>query len=90
MNKLRFASIQLMRFNDMLKVVKQHEKLLQFGQLASLAKWLSVRLRTKWFWDRVQFHKPTQIGFSTNCSTARQKSFPKSHFSSFAIKQRGN
>ena len=23
-------------------------------QLASLAKWLSVRLRTKWFWVRVQ------------------------------------
>ena len=23
--------------------------------LASLAKWLSVRLRTKWFWVRVQF-----------------------------------
>ena len=22
--------------------------------LASLAKWLSVRLRTKWFWVRVQ------------------------------------
>ena len=26
----------------------------QFNHLASLAKWLSVRLRTKWFWVRVQ------------------------------------
>ena len=34
-------------------------------------------------------HKATQTGFSTNFNTARQKSFPKSHFS-FVIKQRGN
>ena len=26
----------------------------QKGLKASLAKWLSVRLRTKWFWVRVQ------------------------------------
>ena len=26
----------------------------QLDHLASLAKWLSVRLRTKWFWVRVQ------------------------------------
>ena len=26
----------------------------QLNHLASLAKWLSVRLRTKWFWVRVQ------------------------------------
>ena len=25
--------------------------------LSSLAKWLSVRLRTKWFWVRVQLQK---------------------------------
>ena len=26
----------------------------QFNHLASLAKWLSVRLRTKWLWVRIQ------------------------------------
>ena len=35
-------------------------------------------------------HKATQTDFSTNCNTARQKSFPKSHFGSFVMKQRGN
>ena len=29
----------------------------QLDHLASLAKWLSVRLRTKWFWVRVQLQK---------------------------------
>ena len=27
------------------------------NQMASLAKWLGVRLRTKWFWVRVQLQK---------------------------------
>ena len=34
--------------------VRKHEKHL-FSYLASLAKWLSVRLRTKWLWVRVPF-----------------------------------
>ena len=29
----------------------------QLNHLASLAKWLSVRLRTKWFWVRVQLQR---------------------------------
>ena len=40
------------------------------NHVASLAKWLSVRLRTKWFWLRVQlqsqaFYKCLRISFFT-------------------------
>ena len=35
-------------------------------------------------------HKATRTNFSTNCNVAQQKSFLKSHFSSFAMKQHGN
>ena len=31
-------------------------KLYHLAKLASLAKWLSIRLRTKWLWVRVQLH----------------------------------
>ena len=34
----------------------------QLNHLASWAKWLSVRLRTKWFWIRVQQQSLTEIG----------------------------
>ena len=34
--------------------------------------------------------KATQTNFSTNCNTTQQKSFLKSHFSNFVIKQYGN
>ena len=33
-------------------------------QLASLVKWLSVRLRTKWFWVRVPLQSPTSFTLS--------------------------
>ena len=35
-------------------------------------------------------HKATQTIFSTNCNAVQQRSFLKSHFSSFAIKQHRN
>ena len=35
-------------------------------------------------------YKATQTGFSTDCNTALQESFLKSHFSSFVIMQCGN
>ena len=38
------------------KVESRKDKWLQLD--SSLAKWLSVRLRTKWFWVRVQLQSP--------------------------------
>ena len=36
------------------------------SEKASLAKWLSVRLQTKWLWVRVQLHSEMYLAFGSN------------------------
>ena len=51
--------------------------------MASLAKWLSVRLRTKWFWVRVQFqsqknpHKCLSVIILDSVIYAYEKYYPQ-------------
>ena len=40
--------------------------------LASLAKWLSVCLQTKWLWVRVQLHPLLCVASKFVCTTLRQ------------------
>ena len=49
--------------------------------LASLAKWLSVRLRTKWFWVRVQLQFPANSLYSLN---SLQITFTSENFKIYA------
>ena len=36
---------------------------------ASLAKWLGVPLRTKWFWVRVPLQSLNKLSYKANCNT---------------------
>ena len=38
--------------------------------MASLAKWLSVRLQTKWLWVRAQLQSPNLVSFSFQIATS--------------------
>ena len=67
----------LKRVRDMIRTYSQMhrtDKVLttQLNHLASLAKWLSVRLRTKWLWVRV----PLQIMKRLNESGLKRNSTP--------------
>ena len=66
-----FLEIHLKRVRDMIRtyIQMQHTNNVlttQLNHLASLAKWLSVRLRTKWLWVRVQLQSLKSCMFSTH------------------------
>ena len=55
-----------------------------------LLEGISIKIMGRGLLQSYLWHKASETGFSTNYNTARHKSFPESHFSSFVIKQRGN
>ena len=66
-----FLEIHLKRVRDMIRtyIQMQHTNNVlttQLNHLASLAKWLSVRLRTRWLWVRVQLQSLKSCMFSTH------------------------